>query len=115
MSETSDVVLSRLCNAIERKVAIDYGIGIPDKEYPEITWARYGLPKTNEILVTATVGDLCVAAAGISLLLAPKMQDRVYGIDPDDLRLASELSMCLWEAESVRLVTEALRVRERYY
>ena len=107
---SSDEVLEALCLARDAEKAIDYG-KLSDKEYAEITWQRWGLPELNQIVVTAEVGELCLATAAITRLAWPAMIDRTFGIDLDDADLAMRLSERLWSAESERLVAEALRVR----
>jgi len=112
--ESPEQVAARAAAALERQSSIDYGSGFSDKEYPEIVWAMCGLPESNEILVMAAVGTLKLGMAHPSSLAWPAMIDRIFGIDVDDQRLAFWLSEQLWNAHSVRLIAEALRVRQAW-
>lgn len=111
-NESPEQVAARASAALVGDAAIDYGSGFTDKEYPEIVWSMCGLPASNEIVVTATVGALHLGMAHPSGLAWPAMIDRIFGIDVDDQRLAFWLSEQLWNALSVRLIAEALRVRQ---
>lgn len=111
-NESPEDVVKRLSIAMRNNQVIDYGVGMADREFPAITWARYGLIETNEIVVTATVATLCLGIAGQSPLIYPVMIDRVFGPDVDDEALASELSEQLWNAQSRRLIAEASRVQQ---
>jgi hypothetical protein len=109
--ESPEDVANRIAAALVDDKAIDYGSGFKDREFPEITWAMYGIPETNEIVVTATVGTLCLGIADQSNLLYPAMIDRIFGIDISDAVLVEQLTERLWTVQSSRLVAEAIRIR----
>lgn len=109
--ESPEQVAVRVSAALIGEAAIDYGSGFTDNDYPEIVWSMCGLPETNEIAVIAEVGNLKLGMAHVSSLVWPAMADRIFGIDVDDQRLALWLSNELWEAQSDRLIAEALGVR----
>jgi hypothetical protein len=112
VNESPEDVVMRLLVALRKNQAIEYGAGMKDKEVPEITWARFGLFESNEIVVTATVGVLCLGNSGPSSLIYPAMIDRIFGPDVEDVELASQLADQLWTAHSDRLIAEALRIRQ---
>jgi hypothetical protein len=112
IDECAEEVVKRLSDARNRNKAIDYGIGRRDLDVPEIIWTTYGLPESNEIVVTATVGALCLGIAAQSSLTRPAMVDRRFGSDADDLLLAGQLSVHLWCTQADRLIGEAERLRQ---
>lgn len=110
-NELPEAVVKRLAAAMRREEVIDYGVGMPDKEVPEVTWARYGLIESNEVVVTATVGALCLGIADESWLIYPAMIDRIFGMDVHDVELAAQLAEKLWSTHSDMLLAEAARIR----
>ncbi|MFX8868131.1 hypothetical protein ABTM84_19350, partial [Acinetobacter baumannii] len=71
-----------------------------------------GLPESNEIVVTATVGALRIGIAGPSSLVYPAMIDCIFGPDADDVTLAAQLSERLWGTHSTKLIAETMKVRQ---
>jgi hypothetical protein len=109
--DSAQETAQQVIEAIVIGQVIAYASGMADKEYPEISWAIFGLPITGEIAVLARVGDLRLGRAAPSPLLIPKMSERVFGIDLADHDLAMQLSGELWEELSPRLIAAALRQR----
>lgn len=113
MNETPENVVLRLRAALVARAAIDYGTDIQDKEFPELIWSRYGLPASNEIIVTATIGEVQIGIAAPSSLMWPAMIDRIFGMDVSDAYLSSQLSEQLWLMHGNRLAAEIWKVRGR--
>lgn len=109
-TESPDETAARVLEAVAGQWAIDYG-SFPDKELPEIQWAVFGLPASNEIAIVASVGAVRVAIAQSSELLFPAMADRILGMDVLDGQLAQHMSEQLWDAQSARLIDEAIKFR----
>lgn len=78
-----------------------------DKEIIGVIWAVYGAIDTNEIIVAARAGDVVAYGSAPSLLIAPPMVDRRFGIDVADSDVAERLSIELWEAHGAKLVKAA--------
>jgi hypothetical protein len=110
-TELSFLVAGRISAAIVRCDAICYGVGIADKEYPEITWERFGLISTNEIAAIARVGALCFGIVAPSRLMYPAMVERIFGMDVWDDQLSRELSGQLWTQLGEQLTAEVMRLR----
>lgn len=109
--ETPEQVVRRLEKAFSQGHAIDFDNGLPDKEFPEMTWFVYGLHPSNELVVLVSVGMVRLGIAGPSPLLYPWMVDRLFGIDLVDGIAAMELGKQLWEKHSEQLIAEATKVR----
>ena len=69
---------------------------LPDKEYPFVTCSVYGAPKTNELFVKLSNGELSFVASAPSRLEFPPMEDRIFGLDALDQQDASALAEALW-------------------
>jgi len=93
----------RLAQAVQSPDVMCYD-ECPDREHSHIKWAIVGLPKTNEIVVSATNGTCTYYLARPSRLLAPSMVDRIFGIDVDDRALAGALADELWKEHKDELL-----------
>jgi hypothetical protein len=109
--EAPEAVAKRLAAAQQRGEVIDFGVDRKDRYVLGVCWATYGLPESNEIVVTATAGPLCLGIAHPSTLQFPAMRDRVFGPDVDDLILAAHLASQLWETSADRLIAAARQAR----
>jgi len=86
----------RLEDIVDSDRVICFFSGNPDIEVPGVFWSVFGDPETNEIVVRANKGSLAYYNSAQSELLYPKMDDRRFGIDVMDMRLAEKLSAALW-------------------
>lgn len=75
-----------------------------DKEFPQIIWAVFGAPETNEVIVRASVKGRHFYHAAPSPLLVLLMVDRRFGIDVADNALAEHLSNELWTRDGAAMV-----------
>jgi hypothetical protein len=107
--ESARTAALRLAEAIARGEVIAYLEDSGDKEYPDLRWSIYGLPRTGEIAVRVSIGDLTLAIAEASPLQLPAMEDRIFGIDVVDQQLANELSETLWTSHADVLIAAAQR------
>ena len=85
----------RLKALIAEKTTLHF-FSAEDKEHQNIEWSVYGVPATNEIVVSVTNSISTFFISGDSPLLFPAMADRRFGIDIADSSLAGELSHLLW-------------------
>lgn len=74
-----------------------YYEGFPDKTVSGLVWHTLGLLDTNEILVIGERGDKIHYEKAPAGCLFPHMEDRRFGIDVDDARVADYLSDKIFE------------------
>lgn len=94
----------RIKRSINEPDSIKFHIDVPDKDYPEIKWSIYGLPKTNEIAVMVKAKNLVFYIAAQSNLYSPHMSNRIFGLEVVDQDLADDLSNKLWDSKKTDLL-----------
>ncbi|PTY04254.1 hypothetical protein DB347_20370 [Opitutaceae bacterium EW11] len=88
---------ARLEQHLRSKSCIAYEENLKDREYPFVTCSIYGAPKTNELFVRLTNGQISFVDVTQSPLLYPAMADRIFGMDVADSQVAFGLAEKLWE------------------
>lgn len=94
----------KIKTSIQDVDTIKFHLDVADKDYPEIKWSIYGVPKTNEIVVKVEANDLAFYIAGESNLYSPHMSNRIFGLDVADQELADDLSNQLWDSKKTDLL-----------
>ena len=99
----------RLHELLRSNRIVRFHENIPDKEYPFVTCSIYGSPKTNELFVKLSNGEVTFVESTPSRLLSPPMDDRIFGMDVLDEADAFQLADRMWETRRARLVQREWR------
>jgi hypothetical protein len=97
----------RLAALLKADACIPYVVDSPDHEYRYITLSVYGAPKTNELFIRLTNGEVSFVEAIPSPLIYPFMEDRIFGIDVMDDEAAITHALGMWERYKQALITKA--------
>lgn len=102
---------ARLRELLAANACIVYHTDLPDPEYPAIKCSVYGAPKTNELFVKLTNGEITFVDVVPSPLDFPVMADRIFGMDVVDHAAAFALADRLWEENRSALTNGQTRRR----
>jgi hypothetical protein len=94
----------RFAALLMAEACIPYIVDSQDKEYPYITLSVYGAPKTNELFIRLTNGDVSFVEAIPSPLIYPAMADRIFGMDAMDQDTAINHALAMWERHKDALI-----------
>lgn len=94
----------RLAALLKAEACIPYIVDSQDKEYPYITLSVYGAPKTNELFIRLSNGEVSFVEAIRSPLIYPFMADRIFGIDTMDQEAAINHALAMWERHKDALI-----------
>jgi hypothetical protein len=83
----------------------------PDRGYPEVQWAQYGIVSTNEIIVVARCRELACFARAPWYLAYPEMRDHLLGGTPENISFGLWLADAVWERYFSNLATQAIFLR----
>ena len=87
---------SELDQLLQAKSLIPFMENTPDSDVEGMLWFIYGHPAKNEIVVALIRGPESLIAAVPSPVLYPRMAERIFGLDMDDMRVAEELSHAIF-------------------
>jgi hypothetical protein len=94
----------RLAALLKEDACIPYIVDSPDKEYRYITLSVYGAPKTNELFIRLSNGEVPFVEAIPSPLIYPFMIDRIFGMDTMDQDAAITHALAMWERHKGALI-----------
>jgi hypothetical protein len=109
----NDDAEKRLAKLLRAKGTIPYHENLPDKEHAYVKCSIYGAPKTNELFVKLTNGEVTFVEVIESGLLHPAMADRIFGMDISDSNDAFALAERMWKKYRKSLVLKPGSKRSR--
>lgn len=94
----------RLAALLKEDACFPYIVDSPDKKYRYITLSVYGAPKTNELFIRLSNGEVEFVEAIPSPLFYPFMIDRIFGMDAMDEDAAITHALARWEQHKGELI-----------
>lgn len=94
----------RLAALLKAEACIPFIVDSADHEYRYITLSVYGAPKTNELFIRLTNGEVSFVEAIPSPLIYPFMADRIFGMDVMDNQAAINHALGMWERHKHALI-----------